>query len=49
MDSAFLILLTGVFATPCAENGQRTPREYFEGSSYLLVTLETTPREMAMD
>ena len=49
MSNAFLILLTGVFATPYIANGLRTPREYFEGSSYLLVTLETTPRAMAMD
>jgi len=48
ISCAFLILLTGVFATPCAI-GRTALGRYVDLTSYLEVTLETTPREMAID
>ena len=48
MNGAFLILFTGVFATPCAI-GRTTLGKYLNPMAYLLVTLETTPSATAID
>jgi len=48
MSRAFLILLTGVFATPCAI-GRTTLGKYLNPNGYRAVSLETTPREIAID
>ena len=48
MDDAFLILLSGVFATPCAI-GRTTLGRCENPMCYLVVSRETTPRETAID
>jgi septal ring-binding cell division protein DamX len=48
MNSAFLILLSGVFATPCAK-GCTTLGRCEDLMRYREVTLETTPSATAID